>query len=313
MTWEEQTKTKIELILEQIMAWGAAMAHEDRLPPLPAQAQLLNELYEHGLPLARLLDRAHLVLHAEGPGAASDGPRLSALNWLASTSEKVMKTLSAAWIELQGADSKRLIKRLDLRLAGMAPGSLWMGFRIEPPAGDLLPEDTELVAQLAQRIGMLPEAARFIDDEGLRPGIEEAMPDPAERDVLLESLLRLAPTGRAGIHTLEVASGTHGSAALSNRERVVLREALAKPYGRDLREVTLQGEVRAADLDKTRIVLRTTEGALRCVLTELTAQQAKTLIGEQAHVGGRAAHDRHGRPRLLFVERIEPIATQKLL
>jgi hypothetical protein len=55
-SWEAQCLAKIDLVLREIMALGAAMEREGQLPPIPAQAALLHDLYTKGLPLARLLD-----------------------------------------------------------------------------------------------------------------------------------------------------------------------------------------------------------------------------------------------------------------
>lgn len=311
--WEDAARERIDAVIEQIMAWGAALSRDGQLPAPPAQVELLRRIYEEELPLARLMDRAHLAVHAEGPGAAHDGPRLAALNWLSGTSERILRGLTSAWITIRGGDGKRLAKKLDLRLAGIAPGSLWLGFRLDPPPADLLPQDAAFIEALAERVGRLPEAARFIDDEGLRPGIAEAFPDPAERDVLLESLLKLTPTGNAGIHTLEVSSRAHGQASLSARERVVLREALRRPIEATLAEAVFVGEVRAADLDKTRVTLRTADAVIRCVLPEMSAEQARAIIGKPVRATGRVASDREGRPRLLYIEKIERIEQASLV
>lgn len=313
MSWEAQTQTKIDLVLQQIMAWGSAMTHEGKLPPIPGQATMLRELYEQALPLARLMDRAHLTLHAEGPGAAHSGPRMNALNWLTGTSERVLKSLSASWLDSKNADGKKLVRQLDLRLAGIAPGSLWLGLRFEPMQADLLPADMVLIEALSTRIGLLPQAARFIGDEALEPGIVEAIPDPAERDMLLESLLRLTPTGSVGVHTVGVSSPAHGQISLGGRERMVLRDALRKPLQERLKTGSFVGEVRAVDMDRTRLHLHTAQGVVRCVMPAMDKHQAKQLLGETAKLVGRYASDKEGNPRLLYVERVESVAQQGVL
>lgn len=313
---DEQTR---KIARSRIRTFAAALAlAEKRGHPVDAQfmesmfAGIERSYLEDG-PLGGLIESADLILHAEGPGAMHGSPRLAALNWLSGTSERIIKGLSSAWLTIKGGDGKRLSKHLDLRLAGMAPGSLWMGFRIEQSPADLLPEDCTLMGALADRIGLLPEAARFVDDEALRPGIVEAFPDPAERDVLLESLMKLSPTGNAGIHTLGISSRGHGQSSLTNRERVVLRDALRRPVEKTLREAAFVGEVRAADLDKTRVTLRTADHVIRCALPEMSTRQAKDMIGATVKAAGRIACDKDGRPRLLYVERIDPVAEQQTL
>jgi hypothetical protein len=79
---------------------------------------------------------------------------------------------------------------------------------------------------LTNELNQLPGLVRFIDDEGMRPGIETFAPDPAMRDVGLAALLRFAPSGRRGIHTLEIGSRSEGLVSLGPRERVVLKDAI---------------------------------------------------------------------------------------
>ena len=51
-------------------------------------------------------------------------------------------------------------------------------------------------------------------------------------------------------------------------------------------------------------------GTLRCVLPELPADNAAAILGKPARVQGRYLADAQGRPRLMFVERIEPHQVQ---
>ncbi|MGV8934174.1 MAG: hypothetical protein ACOH1I_06105 [Gallionellaceae bacterium] len=269
----------------------------------------IMKIAQESLPLARIMDESYLVLHAEGPGAMHDLPWLSALNWVTATAERNLRHLSSAALDLLGADGKAFSKAIDLRLTGMAPGSLWIGVKMMPPQADLLPEDYAMINTIAQHIGKLPEIIRFIDDEGMRPGFEEVSPDPAMRDVQLTTLYRFSPTGKKGIHTLEISSRESGSASLSQRERVVLKEAIARPDTKKSIIGTFVGHVRVADLDKTRLHLRGVEnvGTLRCVMPNLTADNARSLLGNLVRAEGRYQTDKDGKPRLLFIERITAI------
>lgn len=265
------------------------------------------ELAEQHFPLAKVLDSSDLVLHAEGPGAGQNMPWLSALNWVTSTAEGNIRRLAAAYFDMRGANGKAIARNIDPRLTGIAPGSLWVGIKlteVEHVFG-LEPDGPTLADELHQ----LPGLIRFIDDEGMRPGLEEASPDPAMRDISLAALLRFAPTGRKGIHTLELATKTEGLASLGQRERVVLREVIEKPSMTASRAGGFVGEIREADLDKTRIHLRGVEGigTLRCVVAELTADQARHLLGRRVRAVGSYQVDRSGKPRMLFVERFEDV------
>ena len=316
-THVENFEHRVSIIHNEIAQWREAWRTQNMAgdPPTAAFYTLLNKLYAEDYPLAGLLDSSDLLFHAEGPGAAHNLPWLSSLNWLTSTAENNLRKLSAAAFDVMGTDGKTLAKSLDFRLSGIAPGSIWLGIKLMPPAADLLPEDGTFVTTLTPYFGKLPELARFIDDEGLRPGIAEFSPDPAMRDVQLAALYRFSPTGNRGIHTLEISSPASGRASLSQRERVVLKQVLDKPDTRQAQAGSFIGQVREADLDKTRLHLRgvTGIGTLRCVVPHLTAEQARALLGHTVRAEGHYQTDREGRPRLLFIERITAVGTDNLL
>lgn len=264
------------------------------------------------LPLARLMDQSDVLFHAEGPGAEHNLPWLGALTWLLTSVETNLKRLSSAALDLWGADGKKLGKQIDIRVPGILPGSIWVGVKLATPAADLLPEDVELIKRLSTQIGSLPALTRFIGDESINDEIREVSPDPAMRDVQLSALYRLSPTGRKGIHTVELSSTSQGFASLSQRERVVLHEAVVKPRKSKGAIGSFVGDVREADLDKTRLHMRNVEGigTLRCVLPELSADHAAALLGKTIRATGTYQTDSDGRPRLMFVETIEPHQVQ---
>lgn len=305
--WVDATIERRDAVLREIMAWGAALTRDGKLPPIPAQADLLRRIYEEEMPLARLMERSQLVLHAEGPGAAHDAPLLDALKWLTSATSSVLAFMAREWFFSFGADGKSLAKRVNWRITGMAPGSVWLGIRADAPPADLLGEDAELVAQLGDVLKRLPLAARFIDDEGLRIGVHEAFRDPADLDVTLEALLKLTPSGKAGIHSVGLTSTTEGMVSLSQRERVVLAEVLRKPKSARLREGAFVGDVRSVDLDRHRMTLRTSDGAIRCAIHGLTPEMARAMLGRAARIEGRYETDSNGRPRMLYVRDAKPL------
>lgn len=318
MIWDGTPKDSMRIFLETMVAEGF-LARDLGMNVTPQQVVSttigqIDKIARESYPLAQVMDASDIVLHAEGPGAEHGLPWLSALNWLTHVAESNLRKLFAAVLDLKGADGKTLAKGVDLRLAGLAPGSLWIGLKLMPPGADLLPSDAQLVQSLVGEVASLPDLARFIDDDGLRPGIEEASPDPAQRDVELAALLSLSPTGKRGIHTLEISSRDSGVASLSLRERVVLREALAKPDARKAKPGSFVGQVREADLDKNRLHLRGVPdvGTLRCVLPALPTDKARHLLGSVVRVTGKYQADTHGRPRLLFVESIEAVGQADL-
>lgn len=300
------------MVAESLMASRRGLAIDARQIVESNFAQV-GESLTSTLPLARLMDQSDVLFHAEGPGAEHGMPWIGALTWLLSSVETNLRKLSTAVLDLWGADGKTLGKHLDMRVPGIVPGSIWIGVKLIPPKADLLPQDTQLMQSLGAQIGALPALTRYIDDEGISDGIREASPDPALRDVQLGALYRLAPTGRKGIHTVELSSPSQGHASLSQRERVVLHEAVVKPRRVSGAVGSFVGDVREADLDKTRLHLRNVEGigTLRCVLPDLPADKAAKLLGKTVRVTGTYQSDREGRPRLIFIENIEPHQVQQ--
>lgn len=317
--WDGTPKDAMRVFLEQAVGVGLmAQAHGAEVNSAQVVSGIIDQIDKiarESYPLHNVISQSDLVLHAEGPGAAHDLPWLSALNWVVSTAESNLRRLSGAFFDLHGGDGKKLSRKLDIRLPGIAPGSIWIGVKLMPPSGDLLTEDAELVKSLGAQIAALPELIRFIDDEGMRPGVEEMITDPAMRDVQLAALYRFSPTGRRGIHTLEIASTGAGSATLSQRERVVLKEAIDHPSHRESRAGSFIGLMQEADLDKTRLHLRAVPGVgtLRCVMPTLTANHARQMFGGLVRAEGLYQTDKEGRPRLLFVEKITPIEQGELI
>lgn len=300
------------MIAESLLASRLGMQIDPR-DVVKAGFDHVGESLSSSLPLARLMDQSDVLFHAEGPGAVHGMPWIGALTWLLNSVESNLKRLSTAALDLWGADGKTLGKHVDMRIPGIVPGSIWVGVKLMPPEADLLPQDNELISRLTSQIGSLPMLTKFIEDEGINEEIREVAPDPALRDVQLSALYKLSPTGRKGIHTVEMSSPTQGHASLSQRERVVLHEAVLKPRRTSGAVGSFIGEVREADLDKTRLHLRNVRGVgtLRCVLPELPADRAAGLLGKTVRVTGTYQTDRDGRPRLMFVEALEPAQVQR--
>lgn len=320
MSQREHTVEQTRVFLESMVGF-ALNAQAAGLAVTPSQVVgttlgRIVEIAEQHFPLANVLDSSDLVMHAEGPGASQSLPWLSALNWMTTTAESNIRKLAAAYFDMRGVNGKSLARRMDPRLTGIAPGSLWIGIKLEDVEPLVVGVPQAPQASLSDELQLLPGLVQFIDNEGINEGIEEVSPDPAMRDIGLAALLRFAPTGRRGIHTLELGSRAKPLVTLGQRERVVLKEAIDKPSMRESRVGSFVGEIREADLDKTRLHLRGVDGigTLRLVVAELSAAQAKDLLGTRVKVTGSYQVSRDGRPRLLFVERFEaapsPIQTE---
>jgi hypothetical protein len=311
-TWVEQVHGRAGVLLDQILAWQTAQAEAqvDISPALSQLRRMVERLYTEEMPLAKILDSSDLVLHAEGPSTATDTPGLHAFNWLCGAAEKQIRTLARSIFDLSDINSKLFAKKLDLRFSGFAPGSIYAGFSlspIDPVMGSSEPESVYETLRFAIR--QLPTIPEFIGDESISSGISELMPDPALRDASLEALFKLSPTGRAGIHTIDISSPDANMNPLTNRDRVVLRDALLKPMTKAKKFGRFVGEVRAIDLDSSRILLRNVDSirTLRCVIPEATGETGKTLLGSVVCIEGEYESDASGRPRLMFGQRVWPV------
>lgn len=319
MKWTEHADDTLRMYLENMVAearlaqkLGMDVSHADIVG---ATRESLLDLVKRSLPLARVMDLSDLVLHAEGPAVHDDSPRLSAFNWMATSAERAIRKLSGELFNLFERDARRLRKALDLRVTGMAPGSLYLGFAISPPSADLISSNDEPVfRQIRHAIRTLPALSDTIEDDQISPAAAELIPDAAERDAAFSALHRIAPTGQKGIFSLELSAPGSVNGELSPRERLVLHDALLHPSLANRASGTFTGEVREVDLDARRLHLRNVSGigSLRCVLPILDSTQAKSLIGEFARVTGEYEADRSGRPRLLLVSHMEKLqkATQ---
>lgn len=308
-TWVEQVHGRAGVLLDQMLAWQVAQEQTkvDISGSIAQLRKMLESLYTEEMPLAKILDNSDLVLHAEGPSTTSDAPGLHAFNWLCGAAEKQIRTLAKSIFDLSDINSKLFAKRLDLRFSGFAPGSIYAGFSLSTIDSIMGSDEPEPVYEILRHaIRQLPTIPEFIGDERVSAGISELMPDPALRDASLEALFKLSPTGRAGIHTIDISSPDANKNALTNKDRVVLREALSKPMTKSKKFGRFVGEVRAIDLDSSRILLRNIDsiGALRCVFPGASDESGKSILGKLVCIEGEYESDASGKPRLMFAQKI---------
>lgn len=314
MNWTEHTDGVLRMFLENMVAEGT-LAHKLGLNPSPsvivdASREALLDVIHRSIPLSRMMDASDIVLHAEGPSVRDDAPKLSAFNWLSSTAERTIRKLSSALFDLLDRDAKQLGKALDLRFTGMAPGSLYVGFAMQAPAPGLLAgTDEPAFEKIRAAVRRLPTMSTAIDVDAISARMTELVPDAAERDAGLLALHQLSPSGRHGIHTIDLSSPGSERGTLSARERVVLADAIKRPTLANRKTGQFTGEVRGVDLDASRIQLRNVSsvGSLRCVMPSLDRKAASSLIGEYVRLTGEYESDRSGKPRLLIVSSVEPV------
>ena len=310
-TWVEQVHKRAEVFQDQIVAAKhTQISYGVELGEMISFLQKkLRDLYEEEMPLAKIYDTSDLVFHAEGPSTATSMPGLHAFNWLCGSAEKQLKMLARSIFELSDRDAKKLSNKLDLRFTGFAPGSIYAGFTLSEIPSIMRSDEPEIVfSTLKVAIRQLPAIPEFIGDERISSAINELIPDPAMRDASLETVFKLSPSGRAGIHSVDISSPDARIASLTNRERVVLRDALMRPVTIAKKTGKFVGEVREIDLDSGRFHLRNVPdiGTVRCVMPSVTSELGQKLLGSQVLVEGEYECDPSGRPRLMFVSAVSP-------
>lgn len=325
-SWVDNVHNRAAVLHDQISIAMQVQHSEgvDMSPFIAMYRSKLNELYSESMPLAGLMDRSDLLFHAEGPAARHHAAFSHAVAWLCDEVERRVRQLAMASLGLFGKAADDAEHDLRILLNGMAPGSLWAGFSVDSAQRMAnsrpldLEDDSPALTTVRLAVRSLPLVPQFIGEERISEEINEAIADPQVRDATLMAAYHLAPTGRRGIHTLEISAprSSDPQTSLTNRERVVLREtAVMRPMLKTTKYGTFLGQLREVDLDARRFQLRGIPeiGTLRCVLDELSVEIARKHIGMGAKVTGTYEQDSDGRPRLMRVERIEPFQIQRSL
>ena len=185
---------------------GEVMPAEDNSPWLA----ILDRLYSEEFPLAKLLDESELIAHAEGPGLVNVNPRLDIVTWLCNGIQSQTRSLTASALSL-GLRS-RAVQSVQFRLTGLAPGSLFAGFAIADDwpmttVTDMATaegDEQQDIAKIAREsIVNLTRVPAHVDDQHVSESLGEEISDPATRDASLMAALKLAPTGRNGVHSVQ--------------------------------------------------------------------------------------------------------------
>jgi hypothetical protein len=327
--WVSTLDEQALVLHDQIAAARAAELSQniDLSSVIRLYREKLAELYSDQFPLASLMDSSDLIVRAKGPSAKEHASVSSAVAWLCGEMDRRLRQLGMAALGLTGESAMAAGHDLRVLLNGLAPGSLYLGFSLSSEHADEESEqfdiddgtDSLALSTVREAVRELPLVPRFVGSENVDREIMDAIEDPVVRDAMLMAAYHLAPTGKRGIHTLEISSpGTmERSSFLTNRERVVLREtAVRTPMMKRSREGTFVGVCREVDLDARRFQLRHVQGgipSLRCVISQLTAETARKFIGKGVKVRGHYEAGPDNRPRLLQVESIEPYQIQSEL
>jgi hypothetical protein len=317
-------RKKTEFWYSQIAAVMAlANKTDNEVPDLSVYYDQIAKIYDEDYELSKLIDSSDIIFHADGPDVENHMPKLAMVNGLFGDINRQLRSLALSVLDLSMDDADKAVNKLDIRLAGLAPGSLYAGFLIQPPSGeDLLgtDEQNELMRSIKNVTLNLTGISEYLNKDGtVNEAINEFITDPAVRDSTMLAAFRLAPTGRRGFNTLDIINPKNStSSTLDVADRTNLRNSLDHrpiiPSRSKLGKFT--GYLRQVDLDKTRVDLRgvNIEGInnLRCILPTLTAAKGREILGKFVEVTGRYETTPSGRPSLMKIENIKVVENHNI-
>lgn len=318
MSWIAQVHAKARILLAQIEN-ARKLAELSGIDPAAVCEPLYREvdaLYETEFPLAKAMDESDLVFHVEGPALRDHTPKLQLIESLFSTIRQQVFSVAKAVARL--SDDRAITdKDVELSLSALAPGSLYIGIKAEPPSPPdgqqhILGDTDPILLATREAMRSIRIISRHLNDE--TPEAQKELPDPRVRDAALVAIARLAPTGRAGISQITIASASgQGEGGLSGEP---LTPKLRKELRRQLRTDrshgstlhTLRGYVRELDLDFQRFELRRLEvdasATVRCHLVTEAFVNLEELAGRHVEVVGSGEEGTPGVPRMLRVMKV---------
>lgn len=264
--------------------------------------EMLDQLYERDLPLAKLADQSDLLLHVRGPAASGPSPRVSVLTrLLTQTRDEVTKLAK----QLAGVTTVHVPRTLDMTLVGVANGSLFLGFSASD-AGESV-EHANITRAAVETIAAV---SRLVAEGAPLSEIADSVTDPAARDIAIDAVRHMSPSGQAGITEVEILGRKiHRTVSLTTDTRRAARGLLAQPATRTTEKVLFVGTVREVDLDAGRFEIRNVEGHpydVRCAHV-LEEEQVKRLVDRRVRVKGFPEFGKGGIVRLLWVDEIEEL------
>ncbi len=323
MKWVAEVHSKAQILQAQI-EHARSMAREFGLNEADAIAPYLREverIYEAEFPLARALDDSDLVFHIEGPALADHTPKLSLVESIFANIRTQVFSVAKA-VANMGAGTHLSDKDVELSLSALAPGSLYIGVKAEPPTSrtgqqHLLGEEDRILIATREAMRSIRLISQHLNDED--PEVLAEIPDAVVRDAALVAVARLAPTGRVGITKITLASADQGRAfmgeGLTPKVRNELKHQLRGSFRSGHNVVTLRGEVRELDLDFERFELRRIEQypdrSVRCRVSPEVFIDIQALVGQHVEVIGLAAEAAGELPRMLLVSDVRVLGEDR--
>ena len=302
--WQEVARSRIRLVQDGLLATSSLRAsnktHEDLIEMMEQPYRdMLEELYAIELPLAKLVDESDLLVRLNGPAASAPSPKVSVLaKALTGTRDQVTKLAK----QLGGIFAQRVPASLDMNFVGLARGSLFIGF-----AASDIGDDAPLTQRAVKLIG---QASALVARDATLNEIASVFEDPAERDIAVDAIRQLSPSGRAGLNEVTLSGRSmKGHVELTTQTRRHARMLMSQPVAQLQGQVDFAGTIREVDLDEHRFDLRNIDGYqydIRCA-HEIDEADVKALMGKRIRVRGKAELGKQGEVRLLWVDEVEEL------
>ncbi len=326
--WQRLVDEKARELHEQIAAayvWvkEQAAGDEEMFNNITRQQyDWLRSLYEHELPLAKLMDEADLTVEMRGPGTKVPHPRISIVSGMfgkvKANVNKVTKAVAGV-VDPQNENKPiRIPSNMELGLGSLVYNdSIRFGFTLpDPDAGLFGPEDP-LYQALERAVNAIRTVSvsltEFEDEEEFETSITESLQDPKLRDSALIAVKEFAPSGwNKDIEGVAIAGGDMKISdvkPLTKTSRKTVRHVLQTPV-RGHEVITLKGTVRETDLDQRRFEIRGIEEGsftdLRCIYGPGVADPiASKWLNRTLKVTGRVERNAQGQARLMKVTHLE--------
>lgn len=289
------------------------------------QYDWLRSLYEHELPLAKLLDEADLTVEIRGPAAKIAHPRLNVVSSMfAAVRENVAQVTKAlAGVRDPNHDSKPFLLPPEMELGFSSlihNGTVRFGFTLPRPEETLLKADDPLFQAVTSAVSAIRSVSFSLSELNSEAEVEaklkEELTDPKLRDSALIAVRKLAPSGRkSGIEGITIAGGgvqLSEVKPLTKESRKTVHHILATPV-REREVIAVVGTVRETDLDDKRFEIRGIEAGqltdLRCIYgPQVTDRVASHWLNQKVEVKGRVERDARGRARLMKVTHLRLVS-----
>jgi hypothetical protein len=305
-TFSAVMQEQIRFIQDRLLAtarWASQAGVDEAAEELLIRPyrQLLDEMYQRDVPLARLADKSDLLLHVRGPAASAPTPRVSVLTRLLGGTRDQVTRLAK---QLGGVTTVRVPAALDMGFVGLAEGSLYIGFSTDDDAA------AELTRDAVDAIGAASELVAADQPLGQ---LTTKFEDPAVRDMAVTAIRHLSPSGHAGITEIDLfGRRIPHPVSLTTETRRHARRLMAQPPPAVKSQtapqvVTFIGTIRELDLDASRFEIRNVEGlpeGIRCA-HELDEQDIKRMVDLRVRVKGRPEYGPRNDVRLLWVDELE--------